>query len=340
MVIIFSAALVVLLFGLAFDAGLMHSVGNPANVKKVLSNSGVYDSVVSSALNQARSISTATGNIPLNDPRVQAAAESAIPPAQVKIYANQVIDSVYGWLKGQTATPNFQIDLSGAKANFADNLAETVQERANSLPVCTDTTAPNFDAYSAKCLPPGVTPAQAASSVRDQILNGQGFLDKTVISARDVKKSGTNQSIFSTQLKQLPMNYQRFRSAPIIISILAVLAAIGVVFLSSSRRRGTKRVGLALAGVGIFILLFAWGLNRATTHVLVPKISLDNATAQKKTRTVVTDLVQVIDKNYWIFGAAYTILGGAVLASEWLILSRLNRNSTPKPPKQVDQKLV
>lgn len=338
-----TSALVVLLFGIAFDSGIMHSAGNAGSVKKVLSDSGIYNSVVPNALNQAGNISTSTGDIPLTDPQVQSAAKSALTPAQVQTYANQVIDSVYVWLNGKTATPNFHIDLSGAKASFADNLADQVQQRATNLPVCTDMSSASYDAYSATCLPPGVTPAQAASAVRDQILNGQGFLDKPTISAQDVKKSGTNQSVFSDQFSQLPKQYQRLKRAPIILGLLAILAASGIVFLSSSRRRGVGRVGVALAGIGIFMLLFAWGLNRAAMHVVVPKISLNNAATQKEVRTVVLDLVQAVDKNYWLFGIAYTLLGSAVLASDWLLLSKLNHSSAnhaPKASKTADGSLV
>jgi len=336
-----TSLLVLLLFAIAFDFGIMHSVGNASSVKKVLSDSGVYNTVLPNALNQAQKISTSSGDIPLTDPQVQTAAKAALTPTQIQTYANQAIDSIYAWLNGKTAQPNFQIDLSGVKAGFANNLADVVQQRATSLPTCSDAaSAANFDAYNATCLPPGVTPANAAVAVRNQVLSGKGFLDKTTISAQDLKGSGNNQSVFDGQLKQLPKQYQKVKRAPLLLSLIAVLTAAGIVFLSSSRRRGVGRVGMALAVIGIFMLLFAWGLNRVTTHTLVRKISISSAATQKEARTVVTDLEQAIDKNYWLFGIAYTTLGSAILASDWLLLSKLNHNSNHKPPKPPVESVV
>ncbi len=322
--------LVVFLFGLALDVGILHTLGNPDSVKKVLADSGIYNSVVPNALAQAQNLSTSAGDIPLNDPQIQAAAKTALTPAEIQGDANQIIDSVYAWLNDKTATPNFNIDLSSTKSAFAENVADIVQQRAASLPVCTSASEISTNAYSATCLPPGTTPAEAASQVKDQVLSGQGFLDQN-INANSVKGSDSNQNIFSDQLNKLPDQYRRLKHAPYITALLAILAAAGIVLLSSTRTRGLRRVGIALAIVGIIMLVFAWGSNKLISSQVIPHINIDNAATQKEIRSVVRDLAQAIDKNYWVFGVIYTVLGALFIGSEQIMMRLVDRPAKPVP---------
>lgn len=325
-----TSGLVLLLFALAFDVGIWRSVGQPDNVKKVLADSGIYNSVVPNALSQAGKISTAGGDIPLNDPQIQAAAKSAIPPSQVRQDANQIIDSVYSWLNGKTPAPSFNIDLNSAKVNFASNIGEVVAQRAASLPACTAFSGTSFDAYNATCLPPGVTPSAAATEVKSQVLNGQGFLDKPVVNAASVK-TDSGKSVFDNQ--RIPKTYQRLKEIPWVIALLIIVFSAGIVFLSSSRRRGARRVSLALVGVGIFMLLFAWGVDKAASSVVSNIKINNNAAGQQQLRTVVKDLAQAIDKNYWLFGAVYIVLGTAALASIRWLLPKLRPHQAVRPSK-------
>jgi hypothetical protein len=63
------------------------------------------------------------------------------------------------------------------------------------------------------------------------------------------------------------------------------------------------------------MLIFSWGLNRAVSTKVVPKITLDNAVLQQDIRNLVTDIAQQIDKNYWFFGGLYTVLGAGGIAT-------------------------
>jgi hypothetical protein len=65
------------------------------------------------------------------------------------------------------------------------------------------------------------------------------------------------------------------------------------------------------------MMIFSYGLNRAVSTKVVPKIKVDNAVLQQDVRKLVSDLSQQIDKNYWFFGGFYTVLGaGGITAAE------------------------
>lgn len=311
-----TALFIALLFATALDMGVIRVISQPSNIKQILADSGAYNSAVNSVLAQSGKISTSDGSVSLTDPTIRAAANSTFTPQFVRSNTETVIDSIYAWLNGKTTSPNFNIDLSGGKSQFASAAAQAVQTRVAGLPVCTPANElSSFDALSSSCLPRGVTPSAVADEVQADIVSGTGFLDQPVINANSLKSTRSNQSVFADQLKSAPQQYQRVKKTPVIFAILTLLAAAAIIFLSSSRRKGLRRVGIVLLIVGLLMLVFAWGLNECVAKV-TPKIKVDNSVVQTDLRNLITDISQKIDQNYWIFGAVYTLLGVLAIAAE------------------------
>jgi hypothetical protein len=329
LLVLVGTALPILLFATAFDFGVLHVVGSPTPVKKILSDSGIYNSVVSSALDQAKKSSTGGSEVSLTDPSIKKAAEDSFNPQVIQGSTEKVIDGVYDWLDGKTTQPDFNVDLSKVKTTFAQKVGQAAQTKAATLPACT-TPPTTADPFAATCLPPGVTPAQVGEQAKNDVLSGQGFLEHPNITASSVKSSGNNQSVFDDKLKDTPKQYQRFKKTPLILAVLTVLAILAIIFLSVTRRRGLRHVGITMSVVGIFMLLFAWGLNRVAVHNAIPKISMDNKVLQSNVQHLATDLVHSVDKNYWVFGAIY--LGLGVLAI--LIATLLGRSGNNKKPSK------
>jgi hypothetical protein len=337
---ILSPLFIILLFATAFDIGFVRTATHPGTVKKLVAESGIYDSVIPNVLQQTKSIQTSVGTISASDPAIQSAANSAISPQFVKQNTETAIDSVYKWLDGSIAQPDFKIDLSSAKANFADSVASGVQQRLGSLPACTTaqsvalTAGGQFDAINAPCLPRGVTPESAAAQVKDSIVGSKDFLDQTNLSAANIKNEGSNQSVFNDQLKQAPKQYQKAKKTPLILSILTILTGAGIVFLSSTWRKGLRHIGINLVVIGVLMLIFSWGLNRAVSTKVVPKIKVDNVVLQQDIRNLATDITQQIDKNYWFFGGLYTVLGAGVIAAV-----ELHRRKSSQPTTATEENL-
>jgi len=325
--IVLTPLLILLLFAAAVDYGVVKTIGQPAKVKKLVADSGVYHSIIPNLLNQQKNIQTSVGNIPLSDPVVKQAAEASFSPTLVQTNTEAAIDNIYAWLDGKTPAPTFKIDFSSAQGDLANNLAAVAQARAASLPVCkTAITSTSFDVYSATCLPKGVTPATVSQSIRDQINAGKGFIDKPVITAGDVK-SDNGQSVFNTKLKDAPKQYQRFKRSPYILLLLAAVVATILFFVRPTIASGLRHVGIIFALIGVFMLFFAWAVTKANANVIQPKISLSNAVVSADVKKLATDIVQAIDKNYWVFGVIYTLIGVGLVATPLII----NRTRQPKP---------
>src|SRR5436189_6311220 len=176
-------ALVFFLFATAIDIGVVRTFGSPEPTKRVLKDSGIYNSIVSSSRDQAKEISGSSSEIPLGNQAVQDAAISIFDAQFLQTTSNNVIDSVYRWLDGRTPVHDFKSDLTAKKAEFADKVAAAAKDRAATLPRCPTAATGNIDAFNAACLPPGVTPEQVAATVHNDIMTGTGFLENPVLTA-------------------------------------------------------------------------------------------------------------------------------------------------------------
>lgn len=300
------------LFTLAIDTGIIRTAGSSGNIKKFLSDSDIYNSLISSTLDQVKTSGGEGEGISLTDPNIKAVAEKTFTPQFLQENTEKVLDSVFLWLDGKTKVPDFKLDLSGLKETFATETAKAAQARAATLPACPaglSGSADSYEPFSATCLPKGTTPASVAEQIRNSLSSSEGFLKDPVITADIVKLSGSSQSVFADQLKDVPNYYQQVKKTPIYLAILSLLIALGVVFLSSSQRAGLRRVGITLVITGTLLLIFAWVLNWGVNQKALPQLKLENKVLQEKMKTLVSDITANIDKTFWAFGGAYAVLG-------------------------------
>src|SRR5690606_6585385 len=177
------------------------------------------------------------------------------------------LDGTYNWLEGNSDKPEFMIDLADAKQRLADGLGNYAASRAASLPACTaaqsaQLSQEGFDALNAPCLPPGVNPQTAAADLRNQIITSEDFLGQTSFSGDDIKVSSNGREVpidQANEFKKLQSAYQAGMLAPILFGLTAALAAIGIVFLSSSKKSGLGRIGLISLTAGL-LLAISWGV--------------------------------------------------------------------------------
>lgn len=341
LLVILAGLLPLFLWTLAIDVGILKTAGSSAPIKKILSDSGIYGSVVSGVLDQAKtSGGDQGGGVSLTDPAIKQAAENTFTPQFLQTNTEKVLDSIFVWLNGKTPIPDFKIDVTGLKSTFATEAGKAAQQRAATLPVCPSGlsgSADNFDAFSATCLPRGLTPALVATQVKNDINSGQGFIKDPVISADSIKGETdcpaggqcTNKSVFENQYKNAPRAYQEIKKTPIVLGILALLTTLGIVFLSSSRAAGLRRAGIVFLIIGSLLLVFAWGLNWGINQKALPKMNLDNKVLQEKVKNLISDVVASVDKTFYIFGGAYAGLGLAAIGSS-MFLGRRNGSKSNK----------
>lgn len=324
---ILSSLFVLLLFLTAFDVGFVRTATHPATVKKIAADSGVYNSVVTNALGQLKSINTSAGTIDAGSPLVQQAANQAITPQYVQQQGNAAIDNIYQWLNGQIAQPNFNIDLNAQNDQFAKDAASSLQQQLAGLPTCKSLSQiQSFTVIRAVCLPPGVSVQAVAAQVQSDLSNSN-FLSEANISSANLKDQN-GQSVFNDPaVQKLPGKYQLAKKTPWILGIMTILCGLGVIFLSRTWQAGLRHVGINLVVIGVLMLVLSFFLPGVISKHVAPKLNVTGSGVSVNLSKVVNDVTQQIDKNYWLFGGLYTVAGaGAIMASE---ISR--RRAQPAP---------
>lgn len=335
--VVLAPLLPVLLLLTAIDIGVVHTVTDPTAIKRLFSESGVYTSVVPSALQHLPDIQTNVGTLPASNPVVAQAAAAAITPQVVQQNIETVLDGTYAWLDGNTTVPNFVLHLSDLRMAFANNVANAVSQRLSTLPTCvTSTEVASFDALHATCVPKGVTPAAVADQVRVSIANDPHFLEQSTITA-DTIKDGNGQPVFADKLRKLPMAYQRLKQTPVLLVVLTVLVGLGIVFLSGTVRRGVRHVGIALLYVAALLFCMVWILDRVLPAHVLSHITLQNdVVLQQSVRKVAADVASALGKNYLVIGSIYAIMGVIALVGVRFIKRPQVQHETPGGARLTD----
>lgn len=313
---------IVLLFTTAFAVGFIRFSSSPEKLKVTTAKSGIYSSVVPAILDQAGSISTyRAGDIPLNDPGVKLAAQKAVPASYVQKSTESFVDSIYRWLNGKTREPDFYLDLGPPKTALAANISEYIQAKLDSLPACAPNVLPNpatLNVFSMTCKPVALNSADVANSLKAEIVKNSDVVDRQLLTANQISAGdGSGKSIFQVQLVNAPKAYQKAKMSPVVLSVLTLLSALAIVFLSATWPVGLRRAGIGLLIVGVIMMISAFALNHESSTQIAPRIKMDNVALQGSIRNLATDIIQQIDKNYWFFGGLYTALGvGMIVGGE------------------------
>lgn len=258
---ILGVLLFISLVGGVAAVSLRQNFSKPDQLKSWLSQSKIYDKAVSAALSQTQEDDTkngGSGSVSLSDSSVKQAAEQAFSPQLLETSVNTFIDSNYAWLQGKTGIPTFNIDLSSAKEDFATKVGKAVTARLTSLPVCTPAQLAAIqipvDPLSIDCRPAILVPITEGARVTQEIRDSD-FLNQPNLTADTVgrNKDSTDKPYYNSASKA-PKYFQLAQKLPLIFAGLAALTTLGVLFISPTRRKGWRRVGVILTEAGIVLI--------------------------------------------------------------------------------------
>ncbi|HSX28340.1 MAG TPA: hypothetical protein VLF60_02725 [Candidatus Saccharimonadales bacterium] len=296
-----------------FSFGLLLSLQvvltTPHTIEGALDKSGIYDSLVHDVLAQQ---SNQTNNIPIEQPQIQSAIQQAFPASLLRSDANQIIEGTFDWLKGKTPSPQFSIDINGARENLATNIANYVQQRLTSLPTCT-TVPTDLNAFTMTCVPTGFDIPTAVAQAKHDILNVNGSLSQPTLTA-DTLKNNQGQTI-PQQFHGVPAAYHSAVLAIYATGIAALLAAAGIILLDQTKKIALRRVGIGAVTVGISSGLLAWFGDFALRKAIA---KLTAATQQNELlQAKVTSVIQLLThqvRTVWLeYAIAVVVLGVGVL---------------------------
>jgi hypothetical protein len=224
-------------------------------VGNILEENNAYENVVSALLetNKEQSL-TVGGDITLEDPEVQEIIMQAFPAEDLKNSAETVINAFYDWLENKTPSLNFEIDLTNNKQILAEGLSNFAINRLQSLPVCTEIPA-QLDPFSSVCQPPNINYEEERVNIEQQLIAESGFLDEPIIT-QDNFISNEGESSFIEEYRQIPTLYSLTKSSPVYIALVLLMLALIVIFTSSTKKIGIRKIGRGLVGAGVSLIFF------------------------------------------------------------------------------------
>ena len=255
---------VALLFGVIATT-INVNLAKPTKIEAWLSQSGLYSSVIDTAVKQAQQQTGdqngSSNGVSLSDVAVQQAAKTAFAPAVIQKDVNIVLDANYAWLEGKTPTPQFTIDLTQAKQTFAQLVGQYVTAHLAGLKVCTVSqaaAAQSMDPLTVTCRPANVNAKTAGTDVTQKLASGDGFLSNPVITATTINpknsSNNANSQPYYAKLSQAPKVYQAASMSPWVFAGVVLLSALGVLFISVRKRKGLRRIGVVLVLAGLVLV--------------------------------------------------------------------------------------
>lgn len=254
----------VLLLTFSLVTSLVISLSHPTKIEDWLSHSGLYGSVLSSAVNQASTV-IATNiqpyGISVSRSTIQKIAQKSLTHADLENYTTTFLNANYNWLKGTTSTPEFSIDLTSIKQSFARQMGQYITTRLDNVPVCTATQTTTElagnDFQTLSCLPASISPTAAGDYATKQLETSKQFIGNNVITAQTLSPdlNAKTSKPYYEQLSQAPTYFQGAEKLPYVIAGLIILCAIGIIFLSANKRKGLRRIAIFCIEIGAILII-------------------------------------------------------------------------------------
>ncbi len=315
------------LFQLPFVFGATALFDKPNTIQGILRESGVYDQIVPSIIQDAQS-STTDQNAQqlLSDPEVQAIITSVVSPKVIDQSIATITNGVAPWLKGQSTEPSFRVDLSDTKNQLVSNLNTYIAKRTAALPVCTPQQLQTIDfqndILNLPCRPDGIAPSVVASNFTNNIIEQISFLRDPVIDS-DILIQEARQKGQSVESSSLPGLYQSIMNARwVVLAQAIILLALLVV-----ARRNKLAGGMIVAK-----MLISVGLTLGVMALIQLFTSTSSGNSDAITQATIAALSSILDELFVSvqqFAAGYLILGAGLLA---ILRNRSNTRETDNSP--------
>ncbi len=275
------------------------TVRNRDTVKSWLTGSSFYNNITSAVLEGLQSVEgEQAGTIPADDPVLQEQVRGIFTADFLQDNIESLLDGTYNWLDGDVAKPDFVIDLSDAKIRLASALGQYAAQRADSLPACT-LPLPDYDALNADCVPPGTTPELIASTVEAEFINNPEFLGDEVLTADNFHAPGEGQSatfFADPDTENIRRAYQFSGWAAPILFFLALLSAVAIVLLSSTRQAGLLRSGILILGSGVVLGITYLFMSQGPK--ILNKLANENLDPNRPaTQALIRDFINVVSAD-------------------------------------------
>jgi hypothetical protein len=245
--------LTLFLFGLML--AISGSFGSPQPAKDALAESGIYQTFVGEAVDDAGG--TIEGLINA-DPEIRnVIINAALPYVQEDM--EQGLDSLFTWLKDTSQPVTFTIDAKEAQEPVSQAVGNYVADDIISgLPTCISIPA-SFNAgnpFTWSCQPSNLNAESYRASFTEIVSNNQ-FWDETTFTLDDI--AGVSEEELTEDYQVAANLYSASQTSTWLLGGIVLLSIVTTWLLAPSLRNTLRRVGISFMVVGIVLLGLAFG---------------------------------------------------------------------------------
>lgn len=279
---LFAVVLIMFLFFGIPILGVLSFTTNSADVKQALVEANIYTTVPQNILSivelesedgEDRDSKTIRETLEENgviDPdRLQELIANVLDAPFLQGQVEGLIDSVYGFLGGETEELSFTLSLQDRADVAATELRAFVTESLADIPVCTEEQAGNFkdlDILETDCRPPGDELEREVNKLIDEVTADDGVLGE-VYTEDDLDVS-------SADFAGAKVAYAGAERAPFIFWVVILGMATAVALTAHSIHRGLKMVGIIFGVLGALLFI---GFATINANVDVIDFAIEDA---------------------------------------------------------------
>jgi hypothetical protein len=180
-----------------------------------------------------------------------------------------------------------------------------------------------------------LTPEAAQALVTEQVSTASTYLANPVITPDNINpdNAASNQPYYD-KVSWAPDVYQTTLKLPYVLAVLSVLFALGVVFVSRSRRKGLRLVGIVLLIAGTSLVVVKFIANALFRHA---ETRVFNDSTVGQLQRALTDFAHrvetsVVRTELW-FGIAFLLMAAVIFG----ILAGTRKSGEPKPRAELPE---
>lgn len=337
------------LLGLAWSHVAAATILKRDTIKSWLEEADFYNTITDVVLQTANKDveQQGEGGIPIDDPEVKKIVAEAFPPTYLQGTIEKALDGTYSWLEGDTAKPEFVIDLNDAKTRLAEGLSNYAFNRATDLPACSQEqmqamaeSGEDVELLNVECLPAGTDVNAAAATLRNELLNNEEFLEKTTYTGDDLQVTDNGQEVTldnSPSFKRAQTAYKIASYAPYIYGVLILLTSVGIFFLKPTKRQGLRLVSIIFVVSGVLLGISYAGFNVANSMLnsRATELAGESEAAKKLASGVVAAVYQDVSNLLLWYAIGFVALGIIGLLVTIFFGTRgknLKQSTDPEPP--------
>ena len=321
---IVSYSIRLVLFATVSAAIAVAVIGKSSDVKEVLQQTDSYTRFVPAVIDANKAAPQSGNSLDYDDKNIELIITESFPASDLKQTTESVIDSVYDWLNGKTPSLTFKADFTKNKEMLADKLSAYAFNRLRQQPVC-KSLPETINPLTVQCQPAGYDLDEAQASYRQQLLESDSFLAKTVLTEQDLPKNTSGKTL-AEQLDFAPRSFRWLLRAPYVLGAVTLLFGVLYVVLSPRIRKGIAGIGSILMGSGASLALFP-----IIFDILLPQLTKDYQvqSGTQGTQAILNDVINHVSNHSYTLlitiGIQLFIAGLCVY-----LLERATRNETAR----------